>query len=87
MNKICKTNPIFKIPKMIITSAQITSYHSPVTIYHYAKQTQTKPILSTCMAGKIALSEVEGPMAINLTDVFYSHKAIKISVIAAERRF
>ncbi len=34
------------MPKMIITSAQITSYHSPVTIYHYEKQTQTKPILS-----------------------------------------
>jgi hypothetical protein len=32
------------MPKMNITSAQITSYHSPVTIYHYAKQTQTKPI-------------------------------------------
>jgi uncharacterized protein YrrD len=51
------------------------------------KQTQSNPILSACMAGKIALSAAEGPVAINLNDVFYNHKAIKISVIAAERRF
>jgi hypothetical protein len=42
--KICKTKPISKMLKMLITSAQITSYHSPVTIYHYAKQTQSNPI-------------------------------------------
>jgi hypothetical protein len=28
----------------------------------WSKQTQTKPILSAYMAGKIALSAVEGPM-------------------------
>ena len=49
---------------MIITSTQITSYHSPVTIYHYEKQTQTKPILSAYVADKIALSFAEGPMEI-----------------------
>lgn len=31
---------------MIITSVQITSYHSPITIYHYEKRTQTNPTLS-----------------------------------------
>jgi hypothetical protein len=56
--KLCKTKPIFKMPKMLVTSAQITSYHSPVTIYHYAKQTQSKPILPAT-AGKIALPTLE----------------------------
>jgi hypothetical protein len=45
MNKLCETNPILEISKMIITSILITSYHSPVTIYYYAKRTQTNPIL------------------------------------------
>jgi hypothetical protein len=43
--KLCQTKPILGKPKMNITSVQITSYHSPVTLYHYEKQTQTKPIL------------------------------------------
>jgi hypothetical protein len=42
-HKLCKTKPNSEMPKMIITSSQITSYHSPVTIYQYEKQSQTKP--------------------------------------------
>jgi len=32
--------------QMNVTSAHITSYQLPITNYQYAKQTQTKPILS-----------------------------------------
>jgi hypothetical protein len=50
------------MPKMLITSYITKSYDNNSRFLTMEKQTQSKPILPASMAGKIALSAVEGPV-------------------------
>jgi hypothetical protein len=47
---------------MVVTSVLTRNYNENPTLDTWSKQTQTKPILPAYMAGKIALSEVKGPV-------------------------
>ena len=47
---------------MFITVISTTNYNEKAAVDSWSKRTQTKPILPASMAGKIALSEVEGPV-------------------------
>jgi hypothetical protein len=62
MNKLCKTNPIFREPKMNLTHYRTKEYDKKRGSLIMKKQSQTNPILPAYMAGKIALSAVEGPV-------------------------
>ena len=58
--KLCKTNPISKMPKMNITSVAATTNNYEPRTTNSKKQTQTKPNLPTCVVGKFALSLSKG---------------------------
>jgi hypothetical protein len=62
MNKLCQTNPIFKMPKMNITDYKAKRYNEISSLAGMKKRTQTKPILSALVADKIVPSAVEGPI-------------------------
>ena len=51
----------FRKSQIFITLISTTSYSGKMKLDTWSKRTQTKPILPA-VAGKIALSEVEGPM-------------------------
>jgi hypothetical protein len=69
-NKLCETNPIFRMPKMLVSAVVTITTNKKLRTMNSLKRTQTKPILPAYMAGKIALSEacgersrtVEGPI-------------------------
>jgi hypothetical protein len=52
----------FRKSQMFITLISTTNYNEKYAMDTWSKQTQTKPILLSLMAGKIALSAVEGPV-------------------------
>jgi endonuclease/exonuclease/phosphatase family metal-dependent hydrolase len=56
-----RNEPNFQKSQMFIKAVTTTNYNEKLTMDTWSKRTQTKPILSTCVADKIALSEVEGP--------------------------
>jgi hypothetical protein len=62
---------------MIITSAQITSYHLPVTIYRYAKQTQTKPIYAEGLSLKLHLFLIDSIYALSRKGCFTAYRDIE----------
>jgi hypothetical protein len=76
--KICQTKPISKTPKMLVSAVVIMTTNKKLRTMNYPKQTQsnpilprqkgyqtqTKPNLPACMAGKFTLSAVEGPIKI-----------------------
>jgi len=51
----------FRKSQMFTTVISTMSYSEKCTLDTWSKQTQTKPILPAYVAGKIALSVVEGP--------------------------
>jgi hypothetical protein len=59
--KLCQTKPNLKMPKMNVTPVSATTTNNEQPTMNRLKQTQTKPILPA-VAGKIALSVVEGPV-------------------------
>jgi hypothetical protein len=44
MNKLCETNPIFEMPKMIVTAVYAMTNNNEQPTFNYSKRTQTKPI-------------------------------------------
>jgi hypothetical protein len=50
---------------MFITAVSTITYNENDALDTWSKRTQTKPILPA-MAGKIALSEVEGPVVFDI---------------------
>jgi hypothetical protein len=60
--KICQTNPIFKMQKMNTSYYIIKGYSDFLGLCEMQKQTQTKPILSALVADKIVPSAIEGPI-------------------------
>jgi hypothetical protein len=60
LTKLCKTKPIFGIPKMSLTDYKIRTYTNNLMFSTMQKQSQSKPILPACMADKIAPSEACG---------------------------
>ena len=44
-NKLCETNPISKMPKMIVTPVTSITNNYELRTMNYQKRTQTKPIL------------------------------------------
>jgi hypothetical protein len=56
-----QNEPNFPKSQMVATLAVTTNYNEKPTLDTWSKRTQTKPILPA-MAGKIALSAVEGPV-------------------------
>jgi hypothetical protein len=57
-----QNEPNFKKSQMFITTISTTSYNEKLKLDTWSKRTQTNPILPAYVAGKIALSEVEGPI-------------------------
>src|SRR4030042_6942818 len=47
MNKICKTNPISRKPKMNVTPCPTITNNNEQRTMNYLKRTQTKPILES----------------------------------------
>jgi hypothetical protein len=56
MNKICKTNPIFEMPKINITDYMTNSYSNNSQVLEMQKRTQSNPILA-CHKGCKAKSK------------------------------
>jgi hypothetical protein len=56
-----RNEPNFSKSQMFITAISTRIYNEKFKMDTWSKRTQTKPILPA-VAGKIALSEVEGPM-------------------------
>jgi len=46
-NKLCKTNPIFRKPKMVVTAVYTMTNNNEQRTMNCSKQTQTKPIEET----------------------------------------
>jgi hypothetical protein len=57
-----RNEPNFSKSQIFITIITTTSYNEKSKLDTWSKRTQTNPILPAYMAGKIALSEVEGPV-------------------------
>jgi hypothetical protein len=49
--KLCKTNPIFKMPKMNLTPYFTITNNNELQTMNYSKQTQTNPILNRTSMG------------------------------------
>jgi hypothetical protein len=52
----------FQKSQVVVTQVLTTNYNEKCKMDTWSKRTQTKPILPAPMAGKIALSLVEGPV-------------------------
>jgi hypothetical protein len=84
-----RNKPNFQKSQMFITVVSTTNYNEKLKLDTWSKQTQmplgmayaTKPILSTLLAGKIALSGVEGPIKTNIHLLF--HKSLYIRWLRA----
>jgi hypothetical protein len=62
MKLIMRNEPNFQKSQMFITVVSTRNYNEKCELDTWSKRTQTKPILPALTAGKIALSEVEGPV-------------------------
>ncbi len=60
-----QNEPNFSKSQMFINAVKGMNYSEKCKLDTWSKRTQTKPILPATMAGKIALSEVEGPVMTN----------------------
>ena len=55
-----RNEPNFQKSQMVVTLVKTMSYNEKCKMDTWSKRTQTNPILPAYVAGKIALSEVEG---------------------------
>jgi hypothetical protein len=60
-----RNEPNFQKSQMLVTAISTMNYSEKMKLDTWSKRTQTKPILPA-IAGKIALSAVEEPVAIDL---------------------
>jgi hypothetical protein len=67
MKLIMQNEPNFSKSQMFITASVTMDCSEKMKMDTWSKRTQTKPILPARVAGKIALSEVEGPVVTNFT--------------------